>query len=87
MIQEIFDPSQFVLRTEENYQRHVELVERDPSIANQYGIKFNSPLNDLPSFHVTSGLPPDCMHDILEGVVPYEVGLILSKLLQEGVIT
>ena len=33
-----------------------------------YGINFDSPLNDLEYYHVTDyRLPPDPMHDILEG--------------------
>jgi len=33
-----------------------------------YGVTRDSILNTLNFFHVTSGLPPDIMHDIFEGV-------------------
>lgn len=82
-----FDASKFVSRTKENYKRQVELVQADPSLCNQYGLKADSPLNKLPLFHVTSGLPADCMHDMLEGVVPYEMGLCLTELCQAGYFT
>lgn len=38
----------------------------------------------IPNFHVlTSGLPPDVMHDVLEGEVPYEVKIVLNKKISE----
>ncbi len=36
-------------------------------IATTYGVVCNSILNECRYFHVTSGLVPDIMHDILEG--------------------
>lgn len=38
-------------------------------------------------FHVTEGLVPDIMHDVLEGCAPYEVKELLKCLIAEGVIT
>lgn len=57
-------------RTKEVYNRHLELVQRDQSIANGYGVKRNSEFNKLEFLHITRGLPPDRMHDLLEGVIP-----------------
>lgn len=49
-----------------------------PSNSNSVdGVKFDSPLNELPGFHVQEGLPPDIMHDIFEGIVPYGIKLRL----------
>lgn len=43
-----------------------------------YGINYRSPLNDLYGFHVADGqLPQDIMHLLLEGVIPYELKLML----------
>jgi hypothetical protein len=45
-----------------------------------YGINYRSPLNDLFSFHVADGqLPQDVMHLLLEGVIPYELKLMLRE--------
>ena len=33
-------------------------------------------------FHVVDGLPPDIMHDVLEGALPYEIKLMLGYNLQ-----
>ena len=38
-------------------------------------------------FHVTESLIPDVMHDVLEGVLPYEVKELLKHLTNEGIIS
>ncbi len=38
-------------------------------------------------FHVTEGLVPDVMHDVLEGCLPYEMKELLKHLFQSGVFT
>ena len=43
----------------------------------QYGINRNSILNSVPGFSVVTGLPQDVMHDLLEGVINYELRLLL----------
>ena len=44
-----------------------------------YGVNFTSPLNDLKYFHVANfQLPQDIMHVMLEGVIPYEMKLMLG---------
>jgi len=43
-----------------------------------YGINSDSPLNSLQFYHVTNfGLPPDPMHDLLEGYTNLIVKLVL----------
>ena len=45
-----------------------------------YGVNRQSPLNSLSYFHVCDyGLPPDIMHDLLEGYVPYSLKLMLTE--------
>ena len=45
-----------------------------------YGVTRNSLLNSLDFYHVcSSGLPPDIMHDIPEGYLPYTVKLMLNN--------
>ena len=45
-----------------------------------YGISFESVLNSSKYFHVTEGLVMDIMHDVLEGVLQYEVKELLKYL-------
>lgn len=42
-----------------------------------YGINRRFVLEDVPGFSVISGLPQDIMHDLYEGVVPYELKCFL----------
>lgn len=45
-----------------------------------YSLQFDSILNSSSYFHVTTGLPPDIMHDILEGSLQHEVKELLYYL-------
>jgi hypothetical protein len=44
-------------------------------------------VNSSRYFHVTEGLVPDVMHDILEGVLPLELKELMRFLISEKVIT
>lgn len=48
-----------------------------------YGVNCNSILNKLRYYHVTTGLPPDIMHDVLEGVAVMELRCMLKVMIQE----
>jgi len=51
-------------------------------MSKEYGINCRSALNDLKYFHVCNGsLIPDIMHDVLEGVLQYEVKLMLQHMI------
>lgn len=53
-----------------------------------YGINNRCALNTLKYFHVCNfGLPPDMMHDLLEGYVPYTMKLMLRKMLDGKLFT
>lgn len=56
-------------------------------MATCYGINMESILNSSNYFHVVDGLPPDIMHDVLEGALPYEIKLMLSHLLHQSYFT
>ena len=38
-----------------------------------FGLRQRCPLNQLQSFHAVTSFPPDCMHDLLEGVVAQDL--------------
>ena len=49
-----------------------------------YGINSRTPLNDLTVYDIYDyGLPPDIMHDLLEGYVPYKIKLMLKHYIGE----
>nr|XP_054775349.1 uncharacterized protein LOC129283670 [Lytechinus pictus] len=70
------------LRTPENYQHDL-----NRENLQETGIKSSCVLDDLTHFHTTSNRAPDIMHDILEGVCPLEVKLVLHELIQKGYFT
>lgn len=71
----------FTPRTAESYDYHCSLLDSPLSkeYSTTYGINFCSPLNDLAYFHVADQLPQDIMHILLEGVIPYELLLMLTS--------
>ncbi len=46
----------------------------------EYGINCASALDQIPHFSVVKSLPHDIMHDLLKGIVPYEMKLLLTYL-------
>jgi len=68
----------FSLRTEEGHARHLKTLEEE-SLANCFGVKRRCVLSEkLAHFNVTTGFPPDIVHDLFEGIVPREIALCLS---------
>ena len=72
------------MRTPETYNTHIDYVEQHSEFASVYGIKARSPLNGSTYFHVVSGLAPDIMHDLMEGVLPKFTQLVLKTFIEEG---
>lgn len=79
-----FRKSLFVKRTKDIHIRQINLINMDPLNKKAYGIKFDSPLNQLSFFHTSTSLPPDPMHDLLEGVEPMELKLIIKSLISSN---
>ena len=74
-----FKAKDFTPRTPETYDYHCSLLNGPLSRENAttYGITYMSPLNQLHNYHVVNQLPQDIMHVLLEGMVPFEVSLML----------
>ncbi|KAH9382026.1 hypothetical protein HPB48_011256 [Haemaphysalis longicornis] len=52
-----------------------------------YGVTSESPLSSIGYFDVTMQLPPDIMHDLLEGSIPHVLREVLQGLITSKVIT
>ena len=50
-----------------------------------YGVNRNSCLKFF--FHVTEGLVPDVMHDVLKGVAQYELKEVIKHLIEDHILT
>jgi hypothetical protein len=82
-----FTEDQFVMRTRVSYDTAVSQLNLPGHIWSETGIKRGCILNQLNHFHVTTNMCVDSMHDLLEGVAPYELSLILEQLRIAGFIT
>lgn len=54
-------------------------MKNDKQNAALYGVYGNCTFDALPYFDVTKCLPPDVMHDLLEGVMPLVMKLVICK--------
>lgn len=84
-----FKESEFELRTPDSHKEQCTILNsktgssRD-AYSKETGINHESILNELQYFSVASGaLVPDVMHDVLEGVLQYEVKLLLRHLIYD----
>ena len=77
---ENFLSDMFTCRTPTDHKRHCDLL--DGSLASfhstTYGINRWSKLGDIDHFSVVNSLPYDIMHDLLEGLFPNELTLLLN---------
>ena len=75
----------FTPRTSLLHQYHLSALSQNPTIAkNTYGVVSTCPFTELDYFDVTQSFPPDIMHDILEGVVPRLLILLIQSLHKDG---
>lgn len=74
-LQECFSEDACVLRTSETYFEQCSLLDGplQDHYSTMYGINHMSVLEEVPGFSVIKGLPHDIMHDLYEGIVPYEI--------------
>lgn len=73
----------FPSRSQSNYSYHLQQLAKGNVEKSTYGIRNDSVFHKyLKHFHATSGFPPDISHDLLEGVVPFEVALCLGRFIQ-----
>jgi len=86
-IQGKFNEKDFIIRTADVYDRNVKRLRDGDYNASETGIKRGFILNSLKHFHCTEQSVPDCMHDICEGVGPYELELVLQALIDKEIVT
>ena len=72
----IFNERDCVLRNETNYD--MLLSEKNVSIS---GIKEHCVFNKIDNFHVVKNLTVDIQHDFLEGILRYDIAVVLSHLI------
>ena len=70
-----------VIRTAKVHSIHLDALSKDESCSRTYGVKSNCVFSELENFVVPDSLPPDVMHDILEGFCPINVKVVLKSLI------
>ncbi|XP_065666537.1 uncharacterized protein LOC136087522 [Hydra vulgaris] len=76
------------IRTDEMHHYHLAAISGQGLISSSmYGVEKRCPLLDLSYFNVTQSFPPDIMHDVLEGIIPQLISLILIKFKEQHLIT
>lgn len=75
------------MRTEEVHSNLLKTLEEN-CLNNYCGVKSKCVLSEkLQTFNVTSGFPPDIVHDLFEGIVPVEISLCLTVFISKGYFT
>lgn len=77
--QNIYDHKEMIIRNRDNYSEQLG--------TKSFGVTGSCDLNNLNYFHFIDSPVVDIMHDLLEGVVPYELKLVLQKLINLGSFT
>lgn len=68
-------------RTVESYKQSLRNIENDTE---SYGVKFDSPFNQLKYYHVcSSGLAPCSGHDVSEGIIAHDLLLFIKLFIEK----
>ena len=86
-VQTVHNENQFCLRTRQSFDETVASLSACNYDQSLTGIKGSCCFHQLKYFHVTENWAPDIMHDLLEGVAPYECSLLLQNLEMSGLLT
>ena len=77
------DDPDLILRSKELYSEHCNAMAQNPTLVHSFGVKRTCPLNALQFFHSSDNYAVDIMHDLLEGVVQYELKLLFQYLVKD----
>ncbi|XP_029824988.2 uncharacterized protein LOC115310671 [Ixodes scapularis] len=77
------DETDFALRTPAGHQHHKSMLNAGLSTGSLYGVQKACAITSQ-GFDPTQHLPPDVMHDVLEGVIPFALKHIIAYLIAQG---
>ncbi len=83
-IADILSEKHCTLRTAEGHLYHVNSVKHDKDLSSVYGVKGPSPFVDLAFYNPVLFFPPDIMHDVLEGLMVVNVGVVVKSLVRNN---
>ena len=77
-----------IVRTKETHSYHLQAIQENSSISTTtYGVAGKCALSDLDYFNVITCFPPDIMHDVLEGVIPLLLKLLLLTFHSQNIVS
>lgn len=75
----------FTLRTKDIHADHVRILEEN-NLSSYFGVKSGCILSKhISYFDVTTGFPPNIVHDLFEGNVPFEFALCVDLLIKKKI--
>ena len=80
-----FHEKDFDLRHQATYEAQLRAVidsDFDRGVISDCGIKAECQFSAVPGFNVAESFPPDIGHDILTGVIPYTISLVLTTIIR-----
>lgn len=86
-LQDIFSEVNCTLRTPEGHAYHLHSVQQDKDLSAVYGVYRISPFAGLQGFSPVTFFPPDCMHDILEGLIVVNICVVLKHLVRNKLLS
>lgn len=84
-ISTVFEESQVTLRTKSEHDKDVENAEKTHS--NVHGVKSSCILNELDHFNTIEAPTADIMHDVLEGVGPWDEKTFFNYLVKNKILS
>lgn len=78
-----FKDDSLQMRTKEQYSHQLQRLLAGKLATKECGIKSSCLFNSLNYFHTAENITVDVMHDLLEGVVPFELKLVLFSFIYE----
>lgn len=88
-LQSVFaeDDECIIFRTKTMHREHCDALKDNSMLPSIYGVKKTCLLNTLQFFHTSDNYAVDIMHDLLEGVVQYELKILFLHLIHEKYLT
>lgn len=86
--QKHFRENLFVVRTPDSHRAQCKLLNGPDrlKVSIEYGINRCPALDSVSDFSVVKNMPHDIMHDLFEGVIPYEMKLLIQHLIRKSYI-
>nr|XP_047128240.1 uncharacterized protein LOC124808979 isoform X3 [Hydra vulgaris] len=82
-MQKVFCEYSLTMRTQQSYEQHIEQLNNGTISSKECGIKRPSTLKSLNYYHPACNDSADIMHDLFEGVIPFEVKLFLRHIIYD----